>query len=105
MTDGPLGRIYTLQEAADYLRVTKQSVARAARAHGIGSRFGRDVRFSDADVTEIWNAMRAPAHTTNMSRTRGVVALVRDPLAGLRKQALAEKAAKAATRKNRRPKP
>lgn len=46
MTDGPLGRIYDLDEAAEYLRVSKQAVARAANRHGIGSRFGRDLRFS-----------------------------------------------------------
>ena len=56
--EGPLGRIYSLHEAADYLRVTKHAIARVANRHGIGTRFGRDLRFSGEDVKAIWEAMR-----------------------------------------------
>lgn len=55
---GPLGRIYSLQEAADYLRVSKQALARAASRSGAGARFGRDLRFNDDDVRVLWEAMR-----------------------------------------------
>lgn len=60
MTDaaGPLGRIYTLDEAAAYLRTTKQAVARAAHKSGAGARFGRDIRFNEDDVRALWEAMR-----------------------------------------------
>lgn len=58
MTEGPLGKIYDLDEAAAYLRVSKHAVARSARRHGIGARFGRDIRFNEADVKDMWDAMR-----------------------------------------------
>ncbi|MBA4223367.1 MAG: hypothetical protein C0458_21775 [Methylobacterium sp.] len=64
MTDGPLGKIYDLDEAAAYLRVSKSAVARAARRHGIGARFGRDIRFSEDDVRQMWDAQRAHPETS-----------------------------------------
>ncbi|WP_074471492.1 helix-turn-helix domain-containing protein [Bosea sp. BIWAKO-01] len=63
---GPLGRIYSLQEAAEYLRVSKQAVARAAKKHGIGARFGRDLRFNEADVQQMWEAMRCQPNETGL---------------------------------------
>lgn len=63
---GPLGRIYSLQEAADYLRVSKQAVARAANRHGIGARFGRDLSFNEVDVQQMWEAMRCHPNETGL---------------------------------------
>lgn len=93
MNAGPLGRIYDLDEAAAYLRVTKQAVARAARRHGIGSVFGRDLRFSDADVKGMWDALRCRPNEgslqTAISQRRESQALE-----SLRKRVLSERAEK-----------
>ena len=99
MTDGPLGKIYDLGEAAGYLRISKSALARAARRHGIGARFGRDIRFNEADVKEVWEAMHAHPDTSPLTS----IALRSDQKAfeRLRKRALEELAAKAA-RKGRR---
>lgn len=99
---GPLGRIFSLQEAADYLKVSKQAVARAANRSGAGSRFGRDLRFSDNDVRALWKAMR----------TRPTGSLGRQPVsmpfseekawASLRKMAEAKRNAVLAERERRK---
>lgn len=99
---GPLGRIFSLQEAADYLKVSKQAVARAASRSGAGSRFGRDLRFSDNDVKALWEAMR----------TRPTGSIERHPVsmpfseekawASLRKMAEAKRNAVLAERQRRR---
>lgn len=90
--EGPLGRIYDLGEAADYLRISKSALARAARRHGIGARFGRDIRFSDDDVRQMWEAMRAhPESSLQDSISKRSVDQAFD---SLRKRALSERAAK-----------
>ena len=104
MTDaaGPLGRIFSLQEAADYLRISKSALARAANRSGAGARFGRDLRFTDDDVRVLWEAMR----------TRPTGDVVRHPVsvpfaeekawASLRKMAEAKRNAVLAERQRRK---
>lgn len=70
MTDGPLGKIYDLEEAAAYLRVSKQVIAKAARRHGIGAVFARDVRFHADDIRALWDAVRVRAGTTTLDKAR-----------------------------------
>ncbi|KRE03449.1 hypothetical protein ASE61_13360 [Bosea sp. Root670] len=62
---GPLGTIYSLQEAADHLRISKQALARAARRYGIGSMFGRHHRFTDDDLKAILEAMKIRGEEAN----------------------------------------
>jgi excisionase family DNA binding protein len=98
---GPLGTIYSLQEAAEYLKVSKSALARAARRHGIGARFGREIRFNEADVKGVWEAMRA--HPEAGSLTNSVSKLSADKaFDSLRKRALSEQAAKLLGRGKRR---
>ncbi|GBD48134.1 hypothetical protein METY_1347 [Methylopila sp. Yamaguchi] len=59
--DGPLGRIFTLAEAANYLKSTPRRVAKIARGQGLCSLSGREMLFSESDVRAIWDAMRCPA--------------------------------------------
>ena len=59
-TKPPLGPILTLKEAAERLRTTRHKVAALARRHGIGSLFGRDLRFTEADVAAILEAAKLP---------------------------------------------
>lgn len=91
MTDGPLGKIYDLGEAAAYLRVTKQAVARAANKSGAGVRFGRDIRFNDDDLKALWEAMRNQPTSTLYGASAGVALNVEKAFANLRKGALAER--------------
>ncbi len=60
MTDnqGPLGKIYTLAEAAEYLRMSSKMVAKVGRREGLASMANGEFLFSDSDVVAIWNAMR-----------------------------------------------
>ncbi|MGX1786145.1 helix-turn-helix domain-containing protein [Bosea sp. NPDC055332] len=97
---GPLGTIYSLQEAADYLKVSKSALARAARRHGIGARFGREIRFNEADVKDMWEAMRAHPEAGSLTNSVSKQS-VEKAFENLRKQALAHRVAKAA-RKGRR---
>lgn len=62
---GPLRTIYSLQEAADQLRITKQALARAARRYGIGSVFGRHHRFTEDDLKAVLEAMKIRGEETN----------------------------------------
>jgi integrase len=55
---GPLGRIYTSQEAATYLRITHEMIAGVAKDLGLGSLFGQDLRFKESDILAIWDACR-----------------------------------------------
>ncbi|MFD1701705.1 hypothetical protein ACFSCV_01685 [Methylopila henanensis] len=56
--DKPLGEILTLAEAAAKLKIgTRALIAAAGRAKR-GSRFGREWRFTEADLAAIMEAMR-----------------------------------------------
>jgi hypothetical protein len=59
MTDAPkLDKIYTAEEAAERLRMTKRAVIRLGRAHGFYSQDRRNFFFSEADLLGIWQAIR-----------------------------------------------
>lgn len=73
-----LGTIYTLEEAAAKLRLEKRTVAKLARKNGLCSLAGREYRFSDNDITAIWDAIRCPlqnsietASGTSVARSSG----------------------------------
>ena len=68
--NGPLGRVYTLQEAAEYLRMKPRSVAKVAKRHGLCTINGRDLLFSDSDVLQVWDAMRCKADTSSSFSVR-----------------------------------
>lgn len=63
--NGPLGRIYTLEEAADYLRMTKNALARLARRSGNCSLAGRNLLFSESDLMANWDEMRCRSQNSN----------------------------------------
>src|SRR5690606_11479829 len=66
--NGPLGRIYTLGEAADYLRMTKNALARVARRSGHCSIAGRDLLFSESDLLANWDEIRWRSQNSNAGR-------------------------------------
>jgi hypothetical protein len=56
------GNVYTLDEAAEHLRLTTRGVAKIAKQHGLCMVRGRDILFTDADIEGIKEVMRvAPA--------------------------------------------
>lgn len=74
--NGPLGRVFTLGEAADYLKTTRHAVSRVARRHGLCTVFGRDIRFSDSDVLAIWDVMRCRSDSSSAkAATTGISAV------------------------------
>lgn len=79
----PLGKIYTLQEVSAYLRLTSQAISRLARRHGPLRVFGREIRFSEADIVELRELHRAtaevsrrPAHPTRLGPDKAFSKLV-----------------------------
>ncbi|MFC3692667.1 hypothetical protein [Chenggangzhangella methanolivorans] len=61
--DEPLGEILTLHEAAARLKLTPNAMARAAGDAGRGSKFGRDWRFTEADLAAILQARQVRQRT------------------------------------------
>lgn len=53
--------IYTLQEAAERLRTTPRALARIARGYGRCAEIGRSLRFCEADIAALWEAIRVTA--------------------------------------------
>lgn len=68
-----LGKIYTLTEVAEYLRMTNRGVAKIARAHGLCMVAGRVMTFTEEDVEGIKRAMRV--EPSNVPTTRHNAAL------------------------------
>ncbi|MCZ0734573.1 helix-turn-helix domain-containing protein [Phreatobacter sp. AB_2022a] len=58
--EAKLGKIYTTDEAAERLRLTRRAIIKLARQHGQCSRVGRDYLFSEADLLALWQALREP---------------------------------------------
>lgn len=55
----PLDTIYTTDEAAERLRVTRRTMIKLGRDLGSCSRIGREFFFSERDLLDIWQAQRA----------------------------------------------
>jgi len=55
----PLDRIYTTDEAAERLRVTRRTMIKLGRDLGSCSVIGREYFFSERDLIDIWQAQRA----------------------------------------------
>jgi hypothetical protein len=56
-----LPQIYTLHEAAEKLRMKPNALGRLARRQGLCSAHGRELFFSEQDLTDIWEVMRVAA--------------------------------------------
>jgi hypothetical protein len=53
-----LGKVYTLSEVGNHLRMTNRAVAKIARAHGLCTISGRTMTFTEEDIDAIKQAMR-----------------------------------------------
>ncbi len=56
----PLDTIYTTDEAAERLRLTRRGLIKLARKYGLCSRVGRQYLFSETDLLGIWGVLREP---------------------------------------------
>ena len=76
MTDIPtptvLGTIYTAREAANRLRMTQRGVITLGKRYGCCSTNGRNVLFSEQDLLDIWQIMRAPATESKPATSRSI---------------------------------
>ncbi|WP_210190405.1 helix-turn-helix domain-containing protein [Ensifer aridi] len=54
-----LDKIYTTDEAAERLRVTRRTMIKLGRELGSCSVIGREYFFSERDLLDIWQAQRA----------------------------------------------
>jgi hypothetical protein len=62
-------KIYTLDEVAEALRMTRRGILKIAKRHGLCMVHGREVTFTESDVEGIKQAMRpAPAQPVPVSR-------------------------------------
>ncbi len=76
MTDIPtptlLGTIYTAKEAAGRLKMTQRGVITLGKRYGCCSLDGRNVLFSEQDLLDIWQIMRAPATATKRATASAI---------------------------------
>src|ERR1700730_11590376 len=63
--NGPLGRIYTFDEAATELRVGKRSLQDIVKRHPHYAKNGRVYLFSENDIRLIWEGLRC--HSSSQS--------------------------------------
>src|SRR5262245_62547040 len=54
----PLGRIFSLEEAAAHLRVSRRALQEIIKRHPFYAKNGRVYLFSESDVLNIWEGMR-----------------------------------------------
>ncbi|MDW9523766.1 helix-turn-helix domain-containing protein [Sinorhizobium meliloti] len=73
----PLDTIYTTDEAAERLRVSRRTVIKLGRDLGYCSRIGREYFFSERDLLDIWQAQRAMP-TSSQGRAVNVKGLLSD---------------------------
>ncbi|EHK56796.1 hypothetical protein [Allomesorhizobium alhagi] len=101
MTDDEdkLGAIYTAEEVAGQLRITRRALIKFARDIGACSRVGRTYLFSAQDKLDIWQGLRAepiryhgravhvPAHQSPLNVSRSLQALLAKKSKGSAKKA------------------
>lgn len=69
--NGKLGKVYTLAEAAEHLRMTNRGIAKIAKRHGLCMVNGRNILFTDGDIENIKDILRCPSNSTNVVRSGG----------------------------------
>ncbi|MDW9467196.1 helix-turn-helix domain-containing protein [Sinorhizobium meliloti] len=73
----PLDTIYTTDEAAERLRVSRRTMIKLGRDLGSCSMIGRQYFFSERDLLDIWQAQRAMP-TSSQGRAVNVKGLLSD---------------------------
>src|ERR1700704_4565001 len=61
--NNPLGRVFSFDEAAAHLRVSKRAFQDIIKRHPFYAKNGRVYLFSESDVLKIWEAMRCPSNS------------------------------------------
>jgi hypothetical protein len=65
----PLDTIYTADEAAERLRVTRRHIIKLGRKFGTCSRIGTEYLFSEEDLLRLWAAVRVEPPANSRSTT------------------------------------
>ncbi|TIL38571.1 MAG: helix-turn-helix domain-containing protein [Mesorhizobium sp.] len=65
--DNPLGKVYNLDEAAEYLRLSNRKLARVAQEFELCSKIGRDFLFSESDLKALWDVLRKQTNSASSS--------------------------------------
>ncbi|MDW9899142.1 hypothetical protein GOB10_25900 [Sinorhizobium meliloti] len=73
----PLDKIYTTDEAAERLRVSRRTMIKLGRDLGSCSMIGREYFFCERDLLDIWQAQRAMP-TSSEGRAANVKGLLSD---------------------------
>jgi len=73
----PLDTIYTADEAAERLRISRRTMIKLGRDLGSCSVIGREYFFSERDLLDIWQAQRAMP-TSSQGRSVKVKAFLSD---------------------------
>lgn len=99
----PSGRVYTLSEAADHLRLTNRGVAKIAKQHGLCMVRGRDILFTDSDIEGIKDVLRCPSNSTSVVTHIGYQGPSRElESTGRSKASVSEKARKLLTERSQK---
>lgn len=59
-TASPIGRIYTMDEAAAHLRMSRRAFQELIKTHPAYAQIGRRKLFNDANLSALWSAMQCP---------------------------------------------
>jgi hypothetical protein len=65
---GPIGRIYTVAEAAEALRMSRSMLMKLIAEFPYYTRNGNRRLFSDADITALWLVKRVKIETPKLSK-------------------------------------
>jgi hypothetical protein len=71
--NGPLGRIYTFEETAGKLHVSRRSLQGIIKRHPLFAKNGKVYLFSEQDIQSIWEGMRCHCDSWNVKgQTTGI---------------------------------
>ena len=60
----PFGKVYTMQEAAQMLRISRRALQDLIKVHRHYSLNGHKKLFSETDIHTLWEAMRCPSSSS-----------------------------------------
>ncbi len=67
---GPIGRIYSMDEAAAELHISRRALQDLIKTHPHYALNGHKKLFSETDIRALWEAMRCPSNSSRPSRAK-----------------------------------
>ena len=88
----PLGRIYTMDEVAQAMRMSRRSLQELLKKHPYYHRNGHKKLFRQADIEALWEAIRCPSNSSGApAPTTGTYAAPSEASLYLRARALTDR--------------